>query len=120
MNPSYEEDGRPVPAVEFDYDQFDSGLFEKTDMAQFTPEDVDRAIAALRVLLSWVWQNGMKNSDGLKIRAIIICWVFLQELRPMKETEVARGFGLKKQSLGRWVTEFKKAFPIRLPHMRTF
>lgn len=116
------EDGRIVPTTEFDYEALDRDLFgenPEADLSQFTQEEVDRALKVLRVLLQWIWQNGMKNVDGLKIRSIIICWIFLKELRPLTLTQLATGFGLKKQSVGRWVDQFKKDHPeIRTCHMR--
>src|SRR4051812_825066 len=116
------EDGRIVPSTEFDYDLVDQNLFGKdaeSDLSQFTQEEVDRALKVLRVLLQWIWQNGMKNVDGLKIRAIIVCWIFLKELRPLTLTQLAVGFGLKKQSVGRWFDRFKKDHRgIRTCHMR--
>ncbi|HEV2210838.1 MAG TPA: hypothetical protein VG167_18855 [Verrucomicrobiae bacterium] len=118
---AHEEDGRPVPASQFDYNQVDEDVFghqPESDLSEFSQQEVDRALVVLRVLLSWIWQNGMKNSEGLKIRAIIICWIFLKELRPMSLTELATGFGMKKQSLGRWHDHFKTVFKIRTPHMR--
>jgi hypothetical protein len=117
----YEEHGRRVPATEFDYDRVESEMgIEAEDLAQFSQEDVDRAIAVFRQLLQWVWQNGNKNTDGIKIRAIIVCWIFLEENRPKTLTEMAGGFGMKKQSLGRWVDQFKLDFRIPTRHMRSF
>ncbi len=80
---------------------------------------MDAALKVFSRLLEWIWQNGMKNSEGLTIRAVIACWIFLKHLRPLTLTQMARGFGKKKQSLGRWVDDFKIAFPhIRNPHMK--
>lgn len=46
----------------------------------------------------------------------MIMWVFLPEVRAMNMSQLARGYGLHKQSLGRWVDKFKKEFPhIKLP-----
>jgi hypothetical protein len=118
----HEEGGRRVPATQFDYDAVDERVFnfrEQCDLSEFSQEEVDKAIEVLRKLLAWIWQNGMKNADGVKIRAIIVCWIFLKELRPMTLTQMATGFGMKKQSLGRWVDQFKEVFKIRTPHMRT-
>jgi hypothetical protein len=119
----YEEAGRCVPATEFDYDQVDRDVFEElepADLTQFSQEELDAAILVFRKLLNWVWQNGNKNADGIKIRAIIVCWIFLEENRPKTLTEMAVGFGMKKQSLGRWVDQFKRVFRIPTRHMRTF
>lgn len=118
----FQEDGHPVPAEQFDYDLVEQNLFgrpdDRVDLSRCSQADVDAAITVLRVMLCWIWQNGMKNADGLKIRAIVICWIFLKELRPLTLTQMAVGFGMKKQSLGRWVDQFKAAFKIRTAHMR--
>lgn len=116
------EDGRIVPSEEFNYEVIERNVFGQNpdaELSAFTQEEVDRALKVLRMLLEWIWQDGMKNADGVKIRAIIVCWIFLKELRPMNLTEMARGFDLKKQSLGRWVDQFKKDFPaVKTCHMR--
>jgi hypothetical protein len=111
----YHEDGSRVPVTQFDYDLLDPDV----ELVQMSQEDVDRGLKVLNVLLNWIFQNGMKNSEGLKIRAIIICWIFLKHLRPMTLTQLATGFGMKKQSIGRWLDQFKTDFrSIRTPHMR--
>lgn len=119
---AHEEDGHLVPVQPFDWDTVDEKIFgpkPEIELADFTQEDVDRALTVLRALLQWIWQCGMKNTDGVKIRAIVVCWIFLKELRPLTLTQLSRGYGMKKQSIGRWVDEFKNAFPaIRTPHMR--
>ena len=115
------EDGRIIPSTDFDWEAVERNLFTENpeDLSELSQEDIDRALKVLRVLLQWVWQNGMKNVDGLKIRAIIVCWIFLKELRPLTLTQLATGFGLKKQSVGRWVDQFKKDFKrVRISHMR--
>jgi hypothetical protein len=121
-NPAHGEDGHFVPAIEFDYAAVEHNLFGESpeSISEFSQEEVDRALKVLRTLLQWIWQDGMKNADGLKLRGIIVCWIFLKELRPLTLTELACGFDLKKQSLGRWVDEFKLDFPkIKTCHMRT-
>ncbi len=116
------EDGKPVPVTNFDYDavgfSFD-GKDKTLDISHLSQEDVDRGVTVLTVLLKWVWQSGMKNADGIQLRAIIVCWIFLKVLRPLQLTQLAGAFGKHKQSLGRWVDDFKRCFPrIRIPHMR--
>jgi hypothetical protein len=116
------EDGRPVPCVTFDYAEVEKGLGEHepdSDLSEFSQEDIDRALKVLTTLLQWVWQMGMKNADGIQIRAILVCWIFLKELRPLQLSDLGKGFGKPKQSFGRWHDNFKKCFPrIRTPHMR--
>jgi hypothetical protein len=116
------EDGAPIGWTGFDYDTIEDRLFNyrpESDLSEFSQDDIDRALKVLTTLLEWVWQSGMKNGNGIQIRAIIMCWIFLKHVRPLQEAELARGFGKKKQSLGRWVENFKKAFPrIKVPHFR--
>jgi len=122
------EDGKPIPVTDFDYDSIELEQAFKSDLEQFrdeseggqySQEDVDRALVVVTRLLKWIWQGGMKNPDGLQIRAMIICWIFLKELRPIELTQLAGAFGKDKQSLGRWVDNFKEFFPrIRISHMR--
>ncbi len=88
----------------------------ETDEAQ---RDLDGAIAAFEKLLNFVWQNGPKNDNGIQIRAVLCCWIFLKHLRPMSLTEMAAFIGRDKQSLGRWFDAFKKDFPeIKTTHMK--
>src|SRR5690349_9201624 len=94
------EDGKPVQITEFDYSAIEAAFqsdLEKfrsdAEKGEFSQDDVDRALAVMDKLLKWIWQGGMKNPNGLQIRAIIICWVFLKELRPIQLTDMARVFG---------------------------
>ncbi|MDE2101092.1 MAG: hypothetical protein KGL39_27845 [Patescibacteria group bacterium] len=117
----HDESGRPVPCEDFDYARVDRDLFgdAPADLSELSQEDADRAILLMRVLLQWVWKNGSKNPEGITLRAIVVCWIFLKELRPLELSAMARGFGKDKQSLGRHVDDFKRCFPtIRTPHMR--
>ncbi len=128
---AHASDGHIEPTSDFPFDE----IYERDEMDRvrgsrssplrddvedpLTPEEMEAALRVFTKLLEWVWQNGAKNCEGLKIRAIIACWIFLKHLRPLSLTEIARGFGKKKQSLGRWVDDFKIAFPnIRNPHMK--
>jgi hypothetical protein len=113
------QDGTPEPACDFHYPE-DDAVEPDSNLSDFCQEDLDRAICGLRSLLQWIYQNGSNNPDGVKIRAIIACWIFLKELRVHPLTKMARGYGLDKQSLGRWHDDFKKQFPhIKTPHMKS-
>lgn len=110
------------PSTEFDFTQVDIDMFNvkpDDDLTGINQEDLDCAITALRSLLQWVWQDGSNNEDGVKIRGILVCWIFLKELRSISLTQMAKGYRLKKQSLGRWHDDFKETFPtIKTPHMK--
>jgi hypothetical protein len=116
------EDGHLEPTADFDYDEIDRGCFgvdPAEEVGNFTPEELDAACKVFGRLVEWIWQTGKANPDGITIRAIIVCWIFTSELRSLTLTEMARGFGKKKQSLGRWVDDFKRSFPeIRICHMK--
>lgn len=121
MTQGHDDNGRRVETTEFDYDAVERALTiePESDLTDLQPEDLDKAIKGLRVILQWMWQSGMKNAEGVKIRGIICCWIFLKELRSLSMTDMANGYGMDKQSLGRWVDDFKLRFPkLRISHMR--
>lgn len=119
---AHAEDGHVEPIVGFDYATIDRAVFHvepEDDPEILSADEIDAACAVFRKLVEWMWQNGMNQPEGLLIRAIIICWVFTPQLRALTLTQMAQGFGKKKQSLGRWVDDFKKAFPkTRVAHMK--
>lgn len=117
---AHEENGSLTQIVEFPFHEVSKNLKEKPEIdEEFSPEEIEAACKVFTSLVSWIWQNGMKNPNGITIRAIIVCWLFVKELRPLSLTEIARGFGKKKQSLGRWVEDFKLKFPnVKSVHMK--
>ena len=123
-SPAHEEDGHITAVTDFDYDAIDRNLFDLSPedlqvLAGMSQKEMDNAFKMFDTLLRWVWQNGMRNPEGMNIRTIIACWLFIRELRPLTETDLARIFGKDKQSLGRWVVQFKEAFPfIKSPHFK--
>ena len=125
--PAFDDEGQIIPSANFDYAAVESALgnsdlFDPESAAELislTPAEMDAGLKLFRCLLRWMWQNGMRNTDGLTLRAIIVCWVFIEELQPLGLTQMARGYGRYKQSLGRWMDNFKASFPmIKTPHMR--
>lgn len=108
------ENGERIPVADFDYDAVD-----KSSQESNSQREIDNAIKAFEKLLQWILQDGMNNPNGVKIRALVCCWIFLKVLRPQSLTEFARSYGMQKQSLGRWVDDFKRQFPdIKTVHMR--
>jgi hypothetical protein len=125
--PAFDDKGDITRVEEFDYDLVERRLSEdlsnpelREELAGLTPAEMEAGLKLFRCLVRWMWQDGMKNANGLTIRAIIVCWIFIEELAPMSLTQMARGFdGRDKQSLGRWMDNFKEMFGmIRTPHMR--
>lgn len=119
---AHEEDGHLTGVTEFDWDQVERELGSwspESDLTELTPQEMEAARRALKIILQWVFQNGSKNIQGVGIRAVIACSVFLEELHPLTETQLARGYGMHKQSIGRWVEDWKRCFPdLRTCHMR--
>jgi hypothetical protein len=106
----FDEDSRLIATTSFPYDEVDRdlGLFEPDSPEKY---DLDAASEAIRRLLRWLFQNGPRNPEGLQIRAVVLCHIFLPELRPMTLTQMAGCMGKHKQSLGRWQDQFKRDFP---------
>lgn len=73
-------------------------------------------------LLEWQWADSYspKKLQGLELRAAVVCWVTLPVLRNIGLTDLTAGLGKNhKQSLGRYVDDFKRHFPLlRHPSMR--
>ena len=116
---SFDEDGRPILITDFDWEEIERNLASETKQlrrsckrGEITREQLETAMELCGTLLRWVWNNGKRDKRGVAIRSLIICWLYLDELRPLTEAQLARGFGLKKQSVGRWVEQFKKEFPM--------
>lgn len=126
MELAHNEDGRLIQTVGFPYEEIaahegDSLEFNEadTDLSQLSDRDMQAGLIVMDKLLKWVWQSGMRNPDGVKIRAIILCWICLKQLRSVTLTDMANGYGMDKQSIGRWVDEFKRRYPtVRIPHMK--
>jgi hypothetical protein len=118
--PAHTDDGSLTAAVEFDYEIVERNLFPAAEPVESANQAcIDGAALLFQRFARWIWQDGKKNPDGVKIRAMIVCWIFISELRALTETDLAIGFGMKKQSIGRWVEQWKRDFPnIRSPHMR--
>jgi len=119
---AHEEDGHLTGTTDFDFEQVARDLGEwhpETDLTELTSVEMEAARRALKEIARWMYQNGSKNPEGVKIRGIIFCWIFLEELHPLTETQLARGYGMHKQSIGRWIEDWKRCFPdIRTSHMR--
>lgn len=119
--PAFGRDGQREASIGFDFGaidrDLDGGAFE---CVKDCPIARDAAANMLKRVLEWVWQRDPQNAQGIEIRAAIACWVFVPMLRPLTMSKVAAYCGNRdKQSLGRWVDEFKRDFPeIKTSHMQ--
>jgi len=96
--------------VGFDFDRVYDDL-DGPEKDPASPDPMFAASEAVRLLFAWVYQPPCKDQEGFYCRAIIACWIFVPQLRSYTMTEMAGRFGKKKQSLGRWVEDFKREFP---------
>lgn len=114
--------GEPIESVGFDYDGIDERLasgLSPNQAANHPTSEHAAELTALKTILEWVLQKVPKNENGIQIRAVIAGWIFLPYLRTMNLTEVAAVIGKDKQSLGRWVDDFKRRFPgVHVNHTR--
>jgi hypothetical protein len=60
--------------------------------------------------LNWVWQDGT-NKRSRYVRMMICCRIFLPQMQHLSASQIASMIGVSRQSLSRWLIDFKKAFP---------
>lgn len=117
---AHDDNHEVVESVDFPYDEIDrrlTGVFYNGDDGE---PDHSLAGQAMARIMEWVWQGGPKNMDGMTIRSTVACWIFIKHLHALNLTQMAAMVNKDKQSLGRWVDEFKKEFPqVKTEHMRT-
>lgn len=82
------------------------------------PSGVEMALELQRRIWAWVYQPPCENIDGFRCRCIVACWIFVPQLRDYTMTQMAKRFAKKKQSLGRWVADFKTEFPEVAKHLQ--
>lgn len=105
---AYGEQSERLQAVDFDWSFIDRAELER-QIGRYEPFPTHEAMARIT---RWVFQDGMNDPRGLRIRAIIVCWLFCPEMRDaFTMSSMARSCGLHKQSLGRWIDSLKREFP---------
>ena len=101
------------PYEDFPYDQVDR------DLGLIKPEDeYELTVEVQRRIWLWVWQGDNRDLEGWLCRCAIMCWVFCDQLRSTSMSKMAKRIGKKKQSLGRWVDDFKREFPLIAKQMK--
>ena len=104
---AYDESGI-TQTVPFCYGSLSSELNEAFDESR---EAIQAACECNRRVWQWVYQPPNQDLDGFICRCIVACWVFVPQLREYSQTAIAARFGKKKQSLNRWIVDFKREFP---------
>jgi hypothetical protein len=94
----------PFPFHEIDGEEL------KKDLAGYSYEEIEKAMNIFGAVLRWMWQDGRVKENGMGVRATIVCWLFMKELRGYSQSDIAKSIGKKKQSLGRWAMNFRKTF----------
>ena len=117
---SYDESGATL-ACEFPYSEVEAKLDSEGPIGllkhQIAEEARRESLECQWRIWDWVYDAGPKNLDGFVCRSIIACWVFVAPLRAKTMTQIAADFGKHKQSLGRWVDDFKVRFPEIANHL---
>ncbi|MCU0772368.1 MAG: hypothetical protein MUE94_11465 [Verrucomicrobia bacterium] len=81
------------------------------------PDPHEQAAECLRHLFRWVNSGAsFRDCAGFVTRSAIVSWIVCPENHALSMTDVAGRFGKKKQSLGRWVDDFKLQFPQLCQH----
>lgn len=111
---AFDETDKHSPHVDFDYAEVDRHLSNQPI------EDAGEFMEVFRRVFNWMYQTPCEDLNGFFCRAVVVCWVFLPELRGKSMTYIAGRFGKKKQSIERWTKDFKKEFPVlvRLQHFQ--
>lgn len=109
----YDDAGQVTLVSDFSYDEIDERL-------GYAPSerDIEDALECQRRVWRWVYQPPCVDLDGFMCRCIVACWIFVPQLRSQTMTYVAGRFGKKKQSIGRWVDDFKTEFPEVSKHLQ--
>ena len=97
---------------------FDWASVDECDVSMTEGNPMEVALEAQRRIWAWVYQPPCEDLDGFLCRCIVASWIFVPQLREETMVHVAGRFGKKKQSLGRWVADFKKVFPEISKHLQ--
>lgn len=116
-NRAYDDLSQVTQSVDFAYDEVDR-RFGVAHLHDETRDPVEMACECQRQLWAWAWNDACKNWDGFQCRCAVLAWVFHEPLRAYSMTEMAGRIGKKKQSLGRWVEDFKAQFPDIAKHLQ--
>lgn len=116
-----DDKGNLIGVVQFDETHVERALGEfHEELEQFTPQEIEAALKVNKALLTWVWQNGNVRANGLGVRAAVLCWVFLEDVKKMKQSELSKVIGKShRQSLNRWVMNFRDKFKFKNHHMKS-
>lgn len=121
---SYNDSSELEPTIGPDYKGIDRAVFgteeRETEYENLTPEQWLIAWKGVSNVVKWVYQRDSRNFQGIGIRALIVCWIWLPVLHALTLTQLAGRFGMAKQSFGRWVVDWKRCFPsVVTAHMRS-
>lgn len=112
MDRHFDDSGSTTLTTDFSYAEVDERLGYPT-----IEPDYDAILECQRRVWDWVYQEN-KDLDGFMCRCIVACWIFVPTNRAQTMTYIAGRFGKKKQSLGRWVDNFKLTFPEISKHLQ--
>lgn len=112
MERHFDDSGSITLTTDFSYAEVDDHLG-----CPNIDHDYDAILECQRRVWDWVYQEN-KDLDGFMCRCIVVCWIFVPTNRAQTMTYIAGRFGKKKQSIGRWVDNFKLTFPEISKHLQ--
>jgi hypothetical protein len=121
-NVGYDDNSELQPAVPPDWGAIEEACGEidfLNEIKDLKAEELEKAFKVIQALMAWIHQNGSTNLNGIAIRAIVVSWITLPHLRPLSLTQLANGYGMKKQSVGRWLEEKPLGFKYKFPTVKT-
>jgi hypothetical protein len=93
---------------------------ESLALADTKAEHIHDLAYALHKILGWLYGKERGDQRGVMLRAYVLCWQCLPQLRQLNQTELAKIVGLKcKASINRQVGSFERKFPGVLAGLRT-
>lgn len=114
---AYDENGRvkvDEPFIDFDYGSADQ---KGARPDRYTDEDYHLLSARL---IEWIHQDGNSKPGGVMIRAYVVCLFLAPQIyNTPTETRLASIAGVSKQSLNRWVVNFRDTFNYRFIGMKS-
>lgn len=120
---AFSENHSPQLVGDFDYDAIDERVFGVLGK-EATEHQRDMAVELARKWIAWVFNDtirkGVRNKSSIGLRAAALSWILLPEIHDRYSlTQFSIVLKRDKQSMGRFVADFKKTFPgVHNRHMR--
>jgi hypothetical protein len=114
---AFDENSQHIEFVDFPYDAIDDPDPHGEVIGGLSHREQEAALKLFMAMIRWIFSTG--HRDGIFLRALLVCWIFLPDLHQKSMQSLAKDYDKHKQSFGRWHDDFKKKFPhIKTVHMK--